>query len=99
MSLFSSLKSSTLISSPLIETVEFSTEAVYDHLSNIDASKACGPDLLSEFLLKNCAVCIASSLAYLFNLSMHTGSLPKDWVTANVVPVLKCNKRSVVSNY
>ena len=30
---------------------------------------------------------------------MHTATLPKDWVTANVVPVFKRNYRSVVKNY
>ena len=30
---------------------------------------------------------------------MRTGSLPRDWVTANVVPVFKRDKKNFVSNY
>jgi len=30
---------------------------------------------------------------------MYTGSLPQDWVTANVVPVYKRNKKNLASNY
>jgi len=30
---------------------------------------------------------------------MRTGSLPRDWVSANVVPVFKRDKKDVVNNY
>ena len=30
---------------------------------------------------------------------MRTGTLPRDWTTANVVPVFKHDKRNLVSNY
>ena len=83
----------------LINSVEFSPAVVYEILCDIDASKACGPDLFPGFLLKHCAISISSPLAYLFNLSMHTGSLPRDWVTAKVVPVFKRDKKNFVSNY
>ena len=99
MSHFDSLKSSVKFSPSLIDSVEFSPAIVYEHLCNIDASKACGPDLLPGFLLKHCAEFIAGPLAYLFSLSMRTGNLPQDWVTGNVVPVFKRNQRNLVSNY
>ena len=93
------MKSSIKFLPSLIDCVDFSPELVYEHLCNIDPSKACGPDLLPGFLLKNCAEFIAAPLAYLFNLSMRTGMLPEDWTTANVVPVFKRNKRNLVCNY
>ena len=75
----------------VISTVTFSLSIVYSHLNSLDGSKACGPDLLPAFLLICCAEEISSPLSYLFNKSMSTGSLPRDWVSANVVPVFKRN--------
>jgi len=69
------------MSPSLIDSIEFSPAVVYEYLSNIDSSKSCGPDLLPGFLLKHCATPIAPSLAYSFNVSMHTRSLHRDWVT------------------
>ena len=41
----------------------------------------------------------ASPLSYLFATSMCTAALPRDWVTANVVPVFKRDDKSVIKNY
>ena len=93
------MKSSINCLPSLIDSVNFSPVIVYKHLCDIDPSKACEPDILPGFLLNNCAEFIAASLAYLFNLSMRTGTLPQDWITANVVPIFKRNKRDLVCNY
>ena len=93
------LKSSIKFSQSLIDSVEFSPSVVHEYLCNVDVSKACGPDLLPGFLLKHCAEFIAPPLAYLFTFSMRTGTLPQDWVTANIVPVFKRNKRNLACNY
>ena len=91
-----SLRQSLKFDAPLLSTVEFSPQEVFDHLSSIDISKACGPDAIPGFLLKAGAEFICSPLSFLFTTSMRTASLPKDWVTANVVPVFKRDDRSVV---
>ena len=80
MTSFSIFKSFIDFLQSFIETVKFSPAIVYEYLCNIDTSKVKSPDLLPGFLFKNCATFIASP--GLFNLSMHTSSLPKDWVTA-----------------
>ena len=49
--------------------------------------KACVPDLLSSCLLKLGAEFIAPSLTHLFQLSISSGKLPLDWISADVVPV------------
>jgi len=54
MSHFDSLKSSVKFLPSLIDSVDFSPAVVYEHLCNIDASKACGSDLLPGFSLKHC---------------------------------------------
>ena len=61
-------------------------------------SKACGPDLIPAFLLKSNAEAIAFPLCDSFNKSMSTGTLPRDWVCANVVPIFKRDNKYVPSN-
>ena len=78
MTQFSNLKSSVKFLPSLIDCVDFSSEVVRDYLCNINPSKVCGPDLLPGFLLKHCAQFFAFPLAYLFNFSMCTSTLPRD---------------------
>ena len=42
---------------------------------------------------------IAPSLTVLFNKSLRTGVLPRDWKLANVVPVHKKENKEQVENY
>ena len=55
--------------------------------------------MITGFVLKSGAEIIASPLSYLFKKSMSTATLLNDWVTANVVPVFKCDDKSAVKNY
>ena len=73
-------------------------QEVFAQLHSIDVSKACEPDLITGFLLKRGAEVTASPLSYLLTKSMCTAALPRDWVTANAVPVFKCDDKSVVKN-
>ena len=79
--------------------MHFTPSIVHDYFLHLDVSKACGPDLIPAYLLKHCAVEVSPPLSYLFSKSMSTGTLPRDWVTANVVPVFKRDDRCVPSNY
>jgi hypothetical protein len=72
---------------------------VLDILENLDVSKAIGPDGISPKVLKECASEIVSPLCFIFNLSISTGKLPNDWLTANVVPVFKKSDKQQVENY
>ena len=58
-----------------------------------------GPDNISCWVLKEAATVIAPFLHYIFTLSMQTGHVPSDWVTANVTPVFKKGNRNEPSNY
>ncbi|KAL5249446.1 hypothetical protein ACHWQZ_G018338 [Mnemiopsis leidyi] len=58
-------------------------------LSSMNSNKACGPDGIHGKILMHCAVGLANPLSMLFRLSYNSGSLPKDWRVANVVPVHK----------
>ena len=65
----------------------------------MEVSKASGPDLISNVILKIFAESISAPLAILFNKSFATGKFPRQWKIANVSPVYKKGDRSIVSNY
>ena len=68
-------------------------------LSAINSNKACGPDGIHGKILKHCAVSLAFPLSMLFKLSYNSGSLPRDWKVANVVPVYKKGSKDNIENY
>ena len=77
----------------IIQSVHFIPNDVYHELVNLDVSKACGPDHMTPKLLKLSAEFISEPLSKLFNLSMSSGSLPRDWTIANVIPIHKKGER------
>ena len=65
----------------------------------MNSNKACGPDGIHGKILKHCAAGLAHPLSMLFRLSYNSGSLPRDWKVANVVPVHKKGSKDNVENY
>ena len=55
----------------------------------IDCSKAQVPDKIPARILVECAEELSPSLTDLFNLSLSSCSLPTEWKSANIVPLLK----------
>ena len=74
-------------------------EEVHREQLNLQRDKACGPDHVSSYLLQKGADFLASPFTKLFQLSLSTGTLPNDWVTANIVPVFKKGDKHFSSNY
>ncbi|CAB4020225.1 Hypothetical predicted protein [Paramuricea clavata] len=71
----------------LLEDITLTPDHVAAVLRTLDNDKAHGPDGIPARLLTETAYLIAPSLCDLFNKSMRTGVLPRDWKLANVVPV------------
>ena len=83
----------------LLDSVNVSERAVFELLSALDATKACGPDLILAGLLKEGTAETSHSLTKIFNLTLCSNTLPQDWLSAHIVPVhKKCDKRNP-SNY
>ena len=61
--------------------------------------KAARPDQLKPLLLKELRDEIAPITKIIFEKSLQTGKLLSDWVTANVMPVLKKEDKSSAANY
>ena len=68
-------------------------------LQNIDTKKAVGPDSIANIIFKKCAKEESPAVASIFNKSLQTGSVPKDWRDANVTPIFKKGNRHLPENY
>ena len=55
--------------------------------------------MASPLIFSNTASEIAPILQMLYMQSLNTGTLPEDWLTANITPVYKKGSRSIPSNY
>ena len=68
-------------------------------LSNLKTSKAVGPDIIPNIVLKTCASELSVGLGSIFQYSLDTGTLPMDWRDANISPVFKKGDRHQAENY
>ena len=76
---------------PQMPSISFSTHGIQLLL----VRKAPGPDGLTTYVFKHCISEIASILQMLFTQSLNTGTLPEDWLTANITPIYKKGSRSI----
>ena len=79
--------------------IDFNRNRVHKHLSNINSNKASGPDGIHGKILKNCSGSLAYPLSLILKVSYNTGSLPKEWKLANVVPIHKKGGKDDIKNY
>ena len=68
--------------------------------TNLDSSKASGPDCIPMVVLKNCEPELSYILAELFNKCLKESCFPDCWKVSLVVPVFKnVGERSTAKNY
>ena len=79
--------------------IKIDTVGVEKLLSKIKPHKACGPDELPNMVLSKCAKSLAPGISTLFQKSLDSGILPKDWTDANVTPVFKKGDKHALENY
>ncbi len=77
---FSSLKIDQLVVQP---------EDIYKIISQLNISKATGPDGIGNLILREAAVPLAKPLSNLFNYCISLGYFPELWKIANVLPLHK----------
>ena len=69
-------------------------------ITNLDLSKASGPDCIPVVVLKNCEPELSYILAELFNKGLKESCFPDCWKFSSVVPVFKnVGERSTAKNY
>ena len=72
---------------------------VYKILSNLDTSKATGPDEIGNRILKEIASPISRPLCRLFNKCLSAGTFPDIWKTARVTVLHKKGDMDKCENY
>ena len=82
-----------------ISQIEVSVDEVKDRLSDLDTTKACGPDEIPARLLMECSEQIAPSLCSLFIYSLNKGKIPREWKSADVTPIHKKDSKEAAENY
>jgi len=83
----------------LLADISATESEVATVLCNLDISKACGADGISNKLLKLCQVGISRPLTHLINVSLASGKFPSEWKLANVLPLFKRDNRQLKGNY
>ena len=68
-------------------------------LKGLNPSKALGPDELHPSVLKELAMEFGPVFAHLFQQSIDTGEIPKEWSLANICHLFKKGNRSLARNY
>ena len=79
--------------------IAVSKDGVIKLLKGLNLSKALGPDELHPRVLKELATELGLVFAYLFQQSIDTGEIPKEWSLANICPLFKKSDRSLACNY
>ncbi len=82
-----------------LSRIDFPLCAVVKKLRGLKKSTSTGPDGIPNILLSNLASTLAEPLAFLFDFSFASGSVPEPWRAANVVPIFKKGTTSDPSNY
>ena len=88
-----------LLEYPMMPEISFSISGIHSLLLNLDSNKSPGPDSMTTIFLKKCADEVSPILQVIFTQSMNSGTLPDDWLSANITPVYKKNDRANVLNY
>ena len=79
--------------------ISIKAEDVFEELSLLNNHKCGEPDNLPAIPLKEGAASIAPSLAQIFNLSIQTSSLPRNWTRSNVEAIFKKGDKRMPNNY
>ena len=74
-------------------------DTTYCQCLNLEPKKACGPNRITQRLLKIVAEEVTPALTLLFENSYQTGTLPVDWKLAHITSVLKKGERYKAENY
>ena len=88
-SLISLLPESITCKYPSMPDIDISTAGVAKLLSNLDVSKAAGPDSARPIVLKELSQVIIPLITIIFQTSLDSGTVHSDWKKARVCPLFK----------
>ncbi|MCG8096458.1 MAG: endonuclease/exonuclease/phosphatase family protein, partial [Candidatus Thiodiazotropha endolucinida] len=82
-----------------LSTITLTPLEVQSTIHTLKVGKACGPDGISNRILKELSSELSAPFCNLFNQSLRNGIFPTSYKYANVSPVPKKGDLSIVSNY
>jgi len=83
----------------IIEEISINSAQVFAVLKSLDANKATGPDGIGNTVLKHCASALCIPIQIVAQTSLNSGSFPKIWKKANVIPIFKKGEKHCKINY
>ena len=84
---------------PTMPNININTKGILKLLSNLKVDKAAGPDDIKPLVLKELRKENTPVIQVIFERSLETGQLPKDWTSARVGPLFKKGDKSDPANY
>ena len=82
-----------------MKEINISVNGIMKLLQGLKPDKAPGPDRIKRLFLQKLCCEIAPILQVIFSKSLQEGSLPSDWLKANVSPVFKKGDKTCPANY
>ena len=83
-----------------LHNISVTLKMAKNFITNLDLSKASGPDCSPVVVLKNCEPELSYILAELFNKCLKESCFPDCWKVSSVIPVFKnFGERSTAKNY
>lgn len=82
-----------------LQDLDISVAEIVEIIRSLPRYSSPGPDGISNALLKEGPPSLLTAIATFFSIVLAGGTLPRDWKTANVVPIFKSGARSQCSNY
>lgn len=82
-----------------VDIAKIDVSDVFFAFRRFKSSTCTGPDGIPAYILKACQDYLIKPLAFIFNLSLQTGTYPDRWKVSRVTPIPKSGSRSSVENY
>ena len=82
-----------------INDIDITHKEILESLDNLTPKKSNTPDGIPPFVLKKIGPTIVHFLFLLFNLSLSSGQIPRQWKTATIIPVFKKGSKNLTKNY
>ena len=73
----------------IFDKIELTDDIVLRAIKSFPGKISSGPDGIPSFLLKKLASSVLEPLKFIFDKSLQSGNLPKQWLVAKVVPIYK----------
>lgn len=82
-----------------LSNIDITEEMVHKKLSSLNPNKSAGPDGIQAVIIKELSKELTKPVKILFQKSINTGKLPKEWKKAHVTPIHKKDSKHNPGNY